>query len=925
MDSVDMESVDVGPDRPAPGPRERVRLRVLGTLGVEGGDSVHIDLGGPRPRRLLAALAIDAGTVVPGDRLAQRVWGDRLPEDPRASLRTLIARLRQALGPEVIATEGAGYRLDATADGSPSGAATLDSLTFAHLVARAERAGVGASNRLNLLDAALALWSGPAYDDVAGEDWARAAAERLEELRLTAVERRFDTLLAAGKHTDALADLTGAVEAHPLRDRLVGQQMLALFRSGRRAEAARAFQAHRARLATDLGLEPGQDLIELDRRIMAGDVSLQLDGVASAASERTLRGYRLAEQVGEGAFAVVFRGTQPSVGRDVAVKVIRAELANRPEFVRRFEAEAHLVASLEHPHIVPLYDYWREPDRACLVFRYLRGGTLEARLTTGRGLDLSEVRTLATQVGAALATSHRAGVVHRDVKPANVFLDDDGNFYLGDFGIALERTELADPAAALSAGSPAYAAPEQLRREPIGPQADVHGFGITLYEALTGQLPFPDAVTHADLLQRQLNDAIPAVRGRRQDVPPTVDGVLARATAKRPEDRYAAVDEFVSAFIGALDGATATLANARRVVGTAVATESARNPYKGLRAFTEADAGDFKGRLRLVDRLLASLARNDTAGRVAVVVGPSGIGKSSMVRAGLLPALRRGAVPGSQDWFVATMLPGRQPFDELAAALLRIATAAPANLMGVLAEDQRGLARVVKTLVPQGGGGSVLLVIDQFEELFTLCDDEASRQRFLDSLEYALTDARCPLRVVVTMRADFYDRPLRHGSFARLIEPSTIAVTALAPDELEAAIVEPAATVGCEFEPGLVSEIVADVGDQPGALPLLQYALTELYERRVSDLLTRDAYRQIGGVAGALAGRAEELTAEASADESVALRRVFGRLVTLGEGAEDTRRRVLMSELGDDAATAAVVERFGAARLLSFDRDPASA
>ena len=111
---------------------------------------------------------------------------------------------------------------------------------------------------------------------MAGEEWARAETERLDELRVTATERRFDAMLAAGTHTEALAELAGAVESYPLRDRLVGQQMLALFRAGRQAEAARVFQAHRARLATDLGLEPGHELVELDRRIVAGDASLHL-------------------------------------------------------------------------------------------------------------------------------------------------------------------------------------------------------------------------------------------------------------------------------------------------------------------------------------------------------------------------------------------------------------------------------------------------------------------------------------------------------------------------------------------------------------------------------------------------------------------------------------------------------------------------
>ena len=412
-------------------------------------------------------------------------------------------------------------------------------------------------------------------------------------------------------------------------------------------------------------------------RIVAGDPSLRLDSTPG----RALRGYRLGEQLGEGAFAVVYRGTQPSVGRDVAVKVIRAELANRPEFVRRFEAEAHLVARLEHPFIVPLYDYWREPDRACLVFRYLRGGTLEQRLSSSGGLSIGECRMLVDEVGAALATAHGAGVVHRDVKPANVFLDESGNFYLGDFGIALEAAELSDPAAALSAGSPAYASPEQLRREPIGPSADVHGLGISIYEALTGRLPFPSAISQADLLQRQLHDAIPLVRDQRTDVPVAVDEVLAKATAKNPTDRYQTIEELVIEFREALDGRPAAIPS-RAGTTTTVSGGEVRNPYKGLRAFTEADAADFFGRERLVDRLVEVLTRSGTEGRIAAVIGPSGIGKSSVVRAGLLPALRKGAVPGSHRWFVATMLPGRDPFNELAAALLRVATPSPGQSDG---------------------------------------------------------------------------------------------------------------------------------------------------------------------------------------------------------------------------------------------------
>ena len=893
---------------------DRILVAVLSGVRAQV-DGRVADLGGPRQRRLLAALSVEPGAVLTGDGLIDRVWGNGdLPEDPRRALRTYLTRLRQTLGSgESIATAEHGWRLNTEI-------VDVDTIELASLVERSGDAGLDAHARLAVIDQSLALFNGGRpFGDLADEEWLRGEVDRLEELRVTLVERRFDAMLKAGKHTDAVPELAAVVEAHPLRERLVGLQMLALFRSARQAEASRVFQRHRERMAEELGLEPGAELAELDRQIVIGDPALYLGDSPGQA----LRGYRLGEQLGEGAFAMVYRGTQPSLGRDVAVKIIRSELANRPEFIRRFEAEAHLVARLEHPRVVPLYDYWREPDRAYLVFRYLRGGSLEGQLTQSGRVELDDARLLVEHVGAALTAAHRAGVIHRDVKPANVFLDDEGNYYLGDFGIALEAAELGDPTAALSAGSPAYAAPEQLRRERVGPTADVHGLGISLYEALTAQLPFPQAASEAELLQRQLNQPIPSVRASRPDLPAGIDEVLAQATAKDPADRFPTVAELVEAFVAELDGHVARSAEpSRRGSATAVSGMEERNPYKGLRAFTEADAADFEGRERVVDRMVEHLNRNDSTGRIVAVVGPSGIGKSSVVRAGLLPALRTGAVPGSDHWFMTTMLPGADPFEELATALLRVATRMPEDMMGTLAADHRGLARVVRVLVPEDSGAQLLLVLDQFEELFTLVTDPQLRKRFLDALEFAVTDARCPLRVVLTVRADFWDRPLRHGSFARLIEHSTVQVTALAADEVERAIVAPAAAVGCEFEPGLVSEIVADITDEPGALPLLQYSLTELWERRVSGLLTLDAYRRLGGVAGALARRAEQLHDEADPEERAIIRRLFGRLVTLGEGSEDTRRRVVRSELGDGVAIDAVIDRFGRARLLSFDRDP---
>ncbi|HEX5936411.1 MAG TPA: BTAD domain-containing putative transcriptional regulator [Actinomycetota bacterium] len=365
----------------------------------------------------------------------------------------------------------------------------------------------------------------------------------------------------------------------------------------------------------------------------------------------------------------------------------------------------------------------------------------------------------------------------------------------------------------------------------------------------------------------------------------------------------------------------------RRALGSAATTLTPAvpgaivpNPYKGLRAFDEADAADFFGREQLVEQLVKRLGTT----RFLAVVGPSGSGKSSVVRAGLLPAIRRGAIPASDHWRIADMFPGVHPLDGLEAALLRAVPDPPASLMDQLERDEHGLHRAVLRLLPSDGS-ELVLVIDQFEEVFTLVEDEAVRTHFLGSLEVAATDPRSRLRVVATLRADFYDRPLLYRGFAELFKSRVEAVIPLSAQELEKAISGPAKRVDVSLEPGLVAAMVADVAEEPGALPLMEYALTELFDRRDGRTLFLEAYREIGGVSGALGRRAEELYADLDDDGKEAARQLFLRLVALGEGAEDTRRRVPRSEVAsldvDQQAMAMVLDTFGASRQLSFDRD----
>jgi WD40 repeat protein/DNA-binding SARP family transcriptional activator len=376
-------------------------------------------------------------------------------------------------------------------------------------------------------------------------------------------------------------------------------------------------------------------------------------------------------------------------------------------------------------------------------------------------------------------------------------------------------------------------------------------------------------------------------------------------------------------------------------IGPASHTEApleAANPYKGLRAFQEADADDFYGRAALVDHLLSCLASPASASpnqgehRFLAVVGPSGSGKTSLIKAGLIPALRRGEIPGSDKWPILEMVPGEHPLEELEVGLLRLSGKALPGLMEQIQRDERGLLRAVRLVLPDDDS-ELLLVVDQFEEAFTLGQEKAEIAHFLDSLAAAVEDPHSHLRLVIGLRADFYDRPLLHPRLGSLMQRRTEVVLPMSAEELTSAIQKPAEKVGIVFEEGLVAAIVADIIDQPGSLPLLQYALTELFELRQGDRITYQAYRSLGGLLGVLGRRADEVYADLEEQAKVTARQLFLRLVALGEGTEDTRRRALRSELealraasdeGKEFEMEKVIEAFGRVRLLSFDRDPLS-
>ncbi|WP_438453095.1 nSTAND1 domain-containing NTPase [Streptomyces asiaticus] len=317
------------------------------------------------------------------------------------------------------------------------------------------------------------------------------------------------------------------------------------------------------------------------------------------------------------------------------------------------------------------------------------------------------------------------------------------------------------------------------------------------------------------------------------------------------------------------------------------ADDNAEPPYRGLSRFEPGDAGLFFGRDQLIDDLL-HLARHH---RVTAVVGASGSGKSSLLRAGLIPRLRTTDDPGLRPAALLVLTPGPHP----------------------LREHERRLA-------PKEGEGDTWVVVDQMEELYTLCTDPAERAQFIDHL---LT-AQAPgsrLRVLIAVRADFFGHLAGHRALADALRDATFLVAPMNRDELRAAIVKPAQATGLVVERTLTARIIDEVAGEPGALPLMSHALRETWHRRKGPTLTLTAYEAAGGVHGAIAQTAEDLCTHLTPAQAAGARRILLRLINPGEGAQDTRRPVPREELETDSssATAEVLERLVKARLVILD------
>ena len=267
-----------------------------------------------------------------------------------------------------------------------------------------------------------------------------------------------------------------------------------------------------------------------------------------------LGAYRIISQIGQGGMATVYKAYQASMDRNVAVKVLPSQLADSKEFIQRFQQEAHIIARLEHAHILPVFDYGESNGITYFVMRYLDAGTLKDKMESGRPLSLNEIDRLFTQLADALSYAHSMGVIHRDLKPSNALIDAQGNLFLTDFGIA-KILEGASPRLTQTdaiMGTPAYISPEQAQAQKVDQRSDIYSLGIILYEMVTGRVPFT-ADTPLAVILKHVSNPLPLPSTIKPDIPEAIEQVILKALAKNPDDRFATVAEFAAAWKRALD------------------------------------------------------------------------------------------------------------------------------------------------------------------------------------------------------------------------------------------------------------------------------------------------------------------------------------------------------------------------------------
>jgi DNA-binding SARP family transcriptional activator/WD40 repeat protein len=837
-------------------------IKVLGRVDLLI-DGRTVPLGGSKQRAVLAMLALRANRTVSADELIDGLWGERPPASAAKNVQRYVWRLRKAIdvngsGARIV-TRGRGYELRVADD-------VVDATRFERLVEEAARGPASAARANGAAAAALELWHGAPLADVAEEPFASAEVRRLEELHLRAIELAIDAELAAGRHREVIAELEALIAEHPTHERFHAQRVLALYRAGRQSDATEAYREASRTLVAEIGAGPGPELRELQEAILRQDPALdarplqqelppQLEGGSPllAGRERELRWLRK-------------RWAEAEIGG------ARVALVGGPDGIGKTRLAAELAAEVQRTGAVVLYAAGAgSPDAGLEAIRAAEGSERPALVVLD---DADDASPSILEAASALAAVSRDSallllVLYRDEQGPPAFAEVSQRLLLRSL-----RTDAAVEIAELYAPAEAAAMPPETL------MAESEGVPLLIHRAASGWA-----------------QALAAER---------LEATVGKAANERGGLRAAETE---------VAGSVAQLQLARERTSLYLIAEPTDPsepevcPFRGLAPFDAAHAEYFFGRERLVADLVARLVGST----LIAIIGPSGSGKSSLIRAGLLSSLAEGVLPGSERWRQVVMRPGRHPIAELARALAQIASKEGGTA---------GVDPLASALDAVGPGERLVLGVDQLEEIFTACRDEGERAAFVEAIVAIAADPNQRALVVLGIRADFYGRCAEFPELSAQMSSNNVLVGPMRREELRRVIELPARRAGLRAEPSLVSALVGEVADEPGGLPLLSTTLVELWEERSGRTLRRSAYERSGGVNGAVARLAEHAYARLSPPQRERARAILLRL-TDAEQPVPVSRRVALSELETerDSDTAAALAVLTESRLVTVDEE----
>jgi eukaryotic-like serine/threonine-protein kinase len=673
-------------------------------------------------------------------------------------------------------------------------------------------------------------------------------------------------------------------------------------------------------------LPEGHGFAKRDPRSQTGRSKKESRQPLEFAGNQVIGRFGLIREIARGGMGQVFLARDTKLGRKVAIKFL---LRDDPTFVQRFLVEARATARVTHENIVTIFEVGEHEGLPFMVLEYLEGKTLSQVLESSP--SVKQFTELMVPVARALERAHEFGIVHRDLKPSNIFVTDRGQVKVLDFGVAriLDRapeTQAMEAVAAVDVSSASfgddddssvtftgsnslvgtlpYMSPEQWGAGgTVDALSDIWAFGIMFWRALTGVHP-AGTMAPEKLRDRMcdLDTPLPSIGSRDPTLPRELVRVVDRCLAKHKSQRY--------------QSATELLADLQVVLAPREARTSDDSPYRGLAAFAEGDAKYFFGRSNEIRTALSQLE----SWPLLAVIGPSGVGKSSFVHAGLVPAVR--ATGGG--WDVRVLRPGRVPIHRLAGIIDDTVNTGeiPNDLVGLLMESPGLFGERLRRYALKRDQ-RILVVVDQLEELFTLCDSDEIRRVFLAALLAAADDTSAPVRVVLSMRADFLDRLAGHKQFLTELSRGLFFLTAPDQDNLRETLIRPAELAGFAFEDPWIVDDMMQAATSRGALPLLSFAASRLWDARDRQrrLLTVGAYNQMGGVGGAFARHADQVAAAVPQSGQILLRAIMTRLVTPDGTRAVVDHRELLS-LADPAEVGHILDQLVRGRLIHLHSDP---